>query len=60
MSMMDAMASASMSLSAMQLQQSYSIAVAKKAMDSQQMAAQELLQMLPQSTGESHQIDVYA
>ena len=60
--MMDAIAAASMSLSTAALQQSYSISMAKKAMESQEAAAQGLLEMLPQTPpgqAGSH-IDVYA
>lgn len=61
--MMDSIAAASMSLSAASLQQSYSIAMAKKAMDAQEATAQGLLEMLPQTPPASaggHIIDVYA
>lgn len=60
MSMMDSIASASMSLSSMQLQQDYTLSVAKKAMDSQELAAQELLAMLPQQPAKGAYIDTYA
>ncbi len=48
MDLMNSIASASMSLSSQKLAQQYSVSVAKKAMDSQELAAQELLAMLPQ------------
>ncbi len=48
MDLMSSIASASMSLSSQKLAQQYSVSVAKKAMDSQELAAQELLAMLPQ------------
>lgn len=50
-------ASASMSISQIQVQQSVSLSVAKKAMDSQEAQATALLEMLPES---GHIIDVYA
>lgn len=50
-------ASASMSFSQVQLQQSVSLSVAKKAMDAQEAQAVALLEMLPPS---QHIIDVYA
>ena len=55
--MMDSIAAAAMSLSAASLQQSYSVAMAKKSMETQEMAAQELLRMLPP---QQSVIDVYA
>jgi len=62
MSMMDSIASASMSLSSQKIAQQYSISVAKKAMDTQELAAQELLAMLPQQPQipKGQFIDVYA
>ena len=55
----DATASA---LSAVQIQQSFSVSLAKKPMESQELAAQELLEMLPQMPAPSsgYTIDVYA
>ncbi len=50
MDMMNSIAATSMSISAMQLQQSYSIGVAKKAMEGMEQQAQELLEMLPEPT----------
>ena len=60
MSMMDSIASASMSLSSMEFQQDYTVSVAKKSMDSQELAAQELLEMLPQQPAKGTYIDTYA
>ncbi len=48
MDMMNSIAATSMSISAMQFQQSYSIGVAKKAMEGMEQQAQELLEMLPE------------
>lgn len=49
MNMMDGIAATASSLASAQLQQSYTLAVSKKAMESQELAVQELLQMLPPS-----------
>ena len=51
--MMDSIAAMSVNMHAAQLQQSVSISVAKKAMDSTELAAQELLEMLPDTSGRS-------
>ncbi len=48
MDMMNSIAAASMSMSAMQFQQSYSVSVTKKAMEGMEEQAQELLEMLPE------------
>ena len=45
---------------AAQLQQSVSISIAKKSMDSAELAAQELLQMLPPQPGVGEHINTYA
>lgn len=58
--MMDSVAAVSMNMHAAQLQQSVSISVAKKAMDSAELAAQEMLQMLPDASGRGQVIDTYA
>ena len=50
MNMMDGIAATASSLASAQLQQSYTLAVSKKAMESQELAVQELLQMLPPSS----------
>jgi len=59
MNMMDGIAATASSLASAQLQQSYTLAVSKKAMESQELAVQELLQMLPSSSS-GYQFDVYA
>ena len=46
MDMMNSIASASMSISAAMFQQNYSIAVTKKMMDTEELALQELQEML--------------
>ena len=51
-------ASASMSFSQVQLQQSVSLSVAKKAMDAQEAQAVALLEMLPPLS--QYSFDVYA
>ena len=57
MDMMNSIAALSMDMSAARLQQSVSISVQKKVMDTQELAAQELLKMLPPQT---ITIDTYA
>lgn len=57
MDLMNSIASSAMSMSAAQLAQSYDIAVTKKAMDVEELALQELTEMLPPSP---YNIDVYA
>ena len=50
-----------MDMSAAQFATNYSIAVTKKMMDTQELAAQEMLRMLPPPTqGMGEFIDVYA
>lgn len=58
--MMDSIASAAMQMSAQQFQVQYSMAVTKKVMDTQEMAAQELLEMLPPTQDMGQYIDTYA
>lgn len=53
-------ASASMTLSSAKLQMNVSTSVTKKAMDSQEMAAQQLLEMLPVASDLGQHIDVEA
>lgn len=57
MDMMNSIAALSMDMSAARLQQSVSISVQKKVMDTQELAAQGLLKMLPPQTST---IDTYA
>lgn len=58
--MMDSIAAMSMSMSAASIAQDYSIGVAKKAMESTELAAQELLEMLPETPPMGQFIDTYA
>nr|WP_325186586.1 YjfB family protein [uncultured Oscillibacter sp.] len=58
--MMDAIASASMNMSAAQFSVQYSMAMERKAMDTMEMAAQELLEMLPAVPAKGQYIDTYA
>jgi len=60
--MMDSIASMAMEMSAAQFAQSYSISVTKKIMDTQELAGQELLNMLPATPApaKGNYIDVYA
>lgn len=59
---MEGIAATATSLSAAQFQQSYSLAVSKKAMDTQEMAAQSMLEMLAQqpAPAKGAYIDTYA
>ena len=57
--MMEAIASAAMNMQAAQLSVNYSMAIERKVMDTQEMAAQELLQMLP-DIPRGQLIDTYA
>ena len=49
MDMMTSMASTALSMSAAKLEQQYSISMQKKAMDVEELALQELQEMLPPS-----------
>ena len=60
MSMMSDIAGLSVSMHAAELQQSVSISIAKKSMDSAELAAQELLQMLPPQPGVGEHINTSA
>ena len=60
MDLMNGIAAASMDMSAAKLQYGVSLAMAKKVMDTQELAAQELLKMLPQIPGKGAYIDTYA
>ena len=62
MDLMNSIAATATSLSAAQFQQNQSLSVMKKAMSSQELAAQEMMKMLPEPSVKaagSH-IDVYA
>ena len=58
--MMDSIASAAMSMNAAQFAVQYSTALERKAMDTMEMAAQELLNMLPDAPAKGQYIDTYA
>ena len=60
MDMMNGIAATAMSLSAAKLSVDYSTAVTKKAMDSQEAAGQQLLEMLPVQPPMGKYIDTYA
>jgi len=49
MDMLNSIASSAMSMSAAQIEQQYSISMQKKAMDVEELALQELQEMLPPS-----------
>ena len=62
-----AIASGAMAMQTLQFQQSYAIAVTQKVMDTQELAGQELVRMLPQQPQQPQQpvagsrhLDVYA
>lgn len=58
--MMDSIAAAAMNMNAAQFSVEYSMAVTKKMMDTQELAAQELMQMLPAPESLGQYIDTYA
>lgn len=60
--MMESIAGMAMDMSAAQFANQYSISVTKKAMETEELAAQELLNMLPdiQSLPKGQYIDTYA
>ena len=58
--MMDSIASAAMSMSAAQFSVQYSTAMQKKAMETVELAAEELLEMLPSNPSMGQYIDTYA
>lgn len=62
MSMMTSIAGTAMSLNSAELMQQYSLSVTKKAMDTQEVMAQKMLEMLPQQTAPAKgmYIDTYA
>lgn len=60
MDMMNSIASASMSMSAAMFEQSYSMAVTKKMMDTENLALEEMTEMLQQQQPPSpYNFDVY-
>lgn len=62
MDLMEGIAATATNLSAAQFQESYSIAVSKKAMDTQELASQSMLEMLAQqpTPAKGTYIDTYA
>ncbi len=62
MSMTSSIAGASMSMASAELMQQYSLSVTKKVMDTQEVMAQNMLEMLPQQTAPAKgiYIDTYA
>ena len=58
--MLESIAGAAMDMSAARFSVEYSMAVTKKVMDTQELAAQELLEMLPAAPSMGQYIDVYA
>jgi len=59
MDMVTSLAAYAMNMSAMKFQQDYSIALTKKVMDGEEVAMQELLDMMPQYS-DGRLLDVYA
>lgn len=60
MDLMTGIASQAMSMSQAQFAQQYSISVAKKAMETQEIALQEITEMLPKTPPMGVNLDVYA
>jgi len=62
MDLASSIAAQSVGLSSAKVAQQYSVSVAKKVMDTQELAAQELLEMLPQQpqVPMGQYVDVYA
>ena len=58
--MMESIASMATSMSAAQYANQYAISVTKKMMDTQELAGQELLKMLPPTPSMGQYIDTYA
>lgn len=58
--MMEAIAGTAMDMKAAEYATDYSIAMTKKVMDTQALAAQELLEMLPAQPSMGKYIDTYA
>lgn len=58
--MMESIASMATSMSAAQFANQYAISVTKKMMDTQELAGQELVKMLPPTPGKGQYIDTYA
>ncbi len=60
MDLMSSIAAQSMEMKASEFQQNYSIAVTKKAMDAEEMAAKAILEMMPSAPAKGQYVDVYA
>jgi len=60
MDFMSSIAAECMSINNAKLAQSYSVALQRKAMDNQELAMQEILEMLPQQPPLGEHIDVLA
>lgn len=58
--MMDSIAAVAMDLKAAEFATDYSVAVTKKAMETQEVAYQNLIQMLPPVSVKGEYIDTYA
>lgn len=60
MDIMNSIAAQSVSMSQAQFGQQYAVSVAKKAMETQELALQEITEMLPQTPSMGINLDVYA
>lgn len=60
MDLMTSVASQAMSMKQAQFAQQYSISVAKKAMETEELALQEITEMLPETPRMGVNLDVYA
>lgn len=58
--MIESIAAASVDMSAARMAVEYSMAVTKKVMDTQELASQELMRMLPPIPVQGQYIDTYA
>ena len=58
--MIESIAAASVDMNAARLAVEYSMAMTEKVMDTQELAGQELIRMLPPVPSEAHYIDTYA
>lgn len=58
--MMESIAGMATAMSASQIANQYAMSVTKKVMDTEELAGQELLKMLPPTPGQGKYIDTYA
>ncbi len=60
MDMMSSIAAQSMSMKAAEFQQNYAVSLTKNAMETQEIAVQEILELMPETPAKGQYIDVYA